>query len=143
MILVCQHCGALNRVPPERRDEGPRCGTCKRELLDGRPVALGAADFDRFVSKNELPVVVDFWADWCQPCHMMAPQFERAAAELATRARFAKLNTEQAQDVAARYGIRSIPTLILFRGGREAARLSGARDARAIVQWVGNSGSGR
>ena len=142
MILACAHCGTLNRVPPERKDDGPRCGTCKRGLLDGKPVALAAANFDRFVAKNDLPVVVDFWADWCQPCHMMAPQFERAAAELATRARFAKLNTEAAQDVAARYGIRSIPTLILFRGGREASRLSGARDSRSIVQWVENSGSG-
>src|SRR5882672_8522310 len=136
VLIACPKCGTANRVPAGRLGDDPKCGKCGAPLLDGKPSALDDASFDSFLSRTELPVLVDFWADWCGPCHAMAPAFERAAAELKTRVRFAKLNTEEAQQVAARFGIRSIPTLILFRGGSEVARVSGAMDARSIASWV-------
>jgi len=136
LLVLCASCSTANRVPAQRLGEDPKCGKWGAPLLDGKPVALDEARFDSFLGRNELPVLVDFWADWCGPCHAMAPAFERAAKELKPRVRFAKLNTEDAQRVAARFGIRSIPTLILFRGGREVARVSGAMDARSIASWV-------
>jgi len=136
LLVLCANCSTANRVPAERLGDDPKCGRCGAPLLDGKPVALDEASFDSFIGRNELPVLVDFWADWCGPCHAMAPAFERAAGELKTRVRFAKVNTEGAQRVAARFGIRSIPTLILFSGGREVARVSGAMDARSIASWV-------
>jgi len=136
LLVLCANCSTANRVPAERLGDDPKCGRCGAPLLDGKPVALDEASFDSFIGRNELPVLVDFWADWCGPCHAMAPAFERAAGELKTRVRFAKVNTDGAQRVAARFGIRSIPTLILFSGGREVARVSGAMDARSIASWV-------
>ena len=139
LLIACAACDTANRVPAGRLAEDPKCGKCGAPLLDGMPAALTERNFQSFLERTELPVVVDFWAAWCGPCRMMAPAFERAAAELKTQARFAKLDTEAAQGIAARFGIRSIPTMILFRGGREAARTSGAMDARSIVNWVNGS----
>ncbi len=134
--LVCPHCDRINRVPPERFADGPRCGTCRQPLLDGHPLELNERNFDRHIEAGGLPVLVDFWAPWCGPCRSMAPVFSAAAAELKTGARFAKVNTEEHPALAARYGIRSIPTLILFRAGQERDRHSGALDRHQLIDWV-------
>jgi thioredoxin 2 len=134
--VVCPHCGATNRLPRERLADRPTCGKCKQPLFDGHPITLTESDFDRHVGRSDIPIVVDFWAAWCGPCKMMAPQFERAARELEPSVRLAKLDTEAAQGIAARYGIRSIPTMVAFEGGREVARQSGAMDAASIVRWA-------
>jgi thioredoxin 2 len=136
LLLACPQCLTPNRVPAGRLADDPKCGKCGARLLEGKPVALAQASFDPFIGRSDLPVVVDFWAAWCGPCRAMAPAFEQVAGELKTRVRFAKLDTEQAQGVAARFGIRSIPTMILFRGGREVARTAGAMDARGIRAWL-------
>jgi thioredoxin 2 len=134
--VACQHCDSLVGVPAERLGDGPRCPSCHTPLFDGHPVELDDRNFDRHVAQGSLPVVVDFWAPWCAPCRTMAPAFEEAAQQIEPAARFAKLNTDEAQATAARYGIRSIPTLIVFRGGREVARQSGAMGADALVRWA-------
>jgi thioredoxin 2 len=139
--VPCPHCGATNRIPASRLAESPVCGKCKSPLLPSEPVELDGASFDRQIG-GDLPVVVDFWAAWCGPCRTMAPHFARAAQMLAPRVRFAKLDTELAQGIAARYGIRSIPTLIVFRDGRELARQSGAMDANGLAQWVRSAAGG-
>jgi thioredoxin 2 len=134
--IVCPHCNAVNRVPGARLGEGPACGKCKRPLFDGRPVALSDRDFDRHLTRGELPLVVDFWAPWCGPCKMMAPAYEQAAARVEPHARLAKVNTEQNPMLAQRYGIRSIPTIALFKGGRQVASQAGAMGPAQIVSWI-------
>jgi thioredoxin 2 len=134
--LVCPHCHAINRVPAARLGQAPNCGQCHRPLFEAHPLELTAASFDKHISRNDIPVLVDFWAPWCGPCKMMAPQFAQAAGLLEPQVRLAKVNTEAEQGLGAQYGIRSIPTLALFRGGREIARQPGAMGAQDIVNWV-------
>ncbi len=140
LIVVCPHCHAPNRVPQDRLKAGGTCGKCKHSLFNGEPVELDAASFELHISRSDLPIVVDFWAPWCSPCRMMAPAFTQVAHELEPRYRLAKVNTEDQQALAARFGIRSIPTLAIFRGGREIARQSGAMDAASLKRWIQANG---
>ncbi|MFN0317501.1 MAG: thioredoxin TrxC [Burkholderiales bacterium] len=136
--LACPSCMSENRVPSDRLGDDPKCGKCGVQLLEGKPVSLNEQSFDAFLKPAGLPVVVDFWAPWCGPCRAMAPAFEQAAQKLATSVRFAKLNTDEAQQVAGRFAIRSIPTLVLFRGGQEVKRTSGAMDTGSLIRWINN-----
>lgn len=135
-VVACPHDGALNRVPVARLDQAPKCGKCGQPLFQGRAIPLTAGTFERHATKADLPVVIDFWAAWCGPCRTMSPSFEAAAAVLEPHVRLAKLDTEAEPAIAARYGIRGIPCLILFQQGREIARTSGVMPTTAIVDWV-------
>jgi thioredoxin 2 len=134
--LVCPHCQAVNRVPITRLSQQPNCGKCHQPIFSGTPIELTAATLQNQIKKNGIPVLVDFWAPWCGPCKSMAPAFAQAAKALEPRVRLGKLNTDVEQGLGNQYGIRSIPTLVLFNGGKEVARQSGAMGLQDIVRWV-------
>ncbi|MFA6014630.1 MAG: thioredoxin TrxC [Gallionellaceae bacterium] len=134
--IICPHCDATNRLPKEKLHESGNCGKCHQPLFSGHPLELNEARFDKYFAQSEIPLVVDFWAPWCGPCRMMAPAFSEAARQLEPNYRLVKVNTEEAQNLGARFNIRSIPTLAIFHKGHEIARQSGAMDTGGIVRWV-------
>ncbi|MYM62061.1 thioredoxin TrxC [Pseudomaricurvus sp. HS19] len=138
--VTCSHCGSKNRLPQERLGDRPVCGKCKKPVLSNRPLQLSSANVAAVLNHNDLPVLVDCWASWCGPCKTFAPIFDQAASQWQTKLRLAKLNTEVEQGVAGRWKIRSIPTLILFRQGREVARMSGALPLPQLQQWLQQQG---
>ena len=136
--LVCPHCHKVNRVPADKLSSGGNCGACKQPLWPDQVLELTDQSSANHTGRSDLPVQVDFWESWCGPCKMMAPVFTQVASQMAAKIRFAKVDTEQAQDVSARYNIRSIPTMILFKNGKEIDRLSGALDQSVLTNWVNN-----
>ncbi len=134
--VVCPHCGVVNRIQDSRLIDNPQCGKCAQPIFIGQPVELTADNFIKHLSRNDIPLLVDFWAPWCGPCKMMAPAFVQAAKQLEPHVRLAKVNTESHQDLGGQFAIRSIPTMIFFVSGVERARQSGAMDSAAIIDWV-------
>lgn len=135
-IVPCPACHAGNRLPAAKPYNQAKCGKCGAKLFQGKPLTLNADAFARHAGAGDIPLLVDFWAEWCGPCKMMAPAFETAAQALEPRVRLGKVDTEANQDLAARFNIRSIPTLVMFRGGKEIARVSGAMSAPQLQAWA-------
>ncbi len=133
---VCTSCGAINRLPADRTAADAKCGNCGQKLFSGKPADVSGAIFERQIARSTVPVVIDVWAPWCGPCRAMAPEFAKAAAALEPQARFIKLNSDVEQAIAGRLGIRGIPTMLLYRDGKEIARVSGAMSAAQIGGWV-------
>jgi len=138
--IVCGQCNSVARVPTNRLQDSPKCAKCHAPLFAGKPIGLTTAAFDQHVTRNDLPLVVDFWAPWCGPCRMMEPHYERVSAQFEHYARFAKVNSDVEPQLSARFQIRGIPTLIAFKGGREVARQSGAMDSNTLTRWLQSSG---
>ncbi len=136
MKVVCPHCFSVNNVPKKESYKKANCGKCKNSLLETKPVELTNNNFDELIVNSELPVIVDYWAPWCGPCKMMAPNFTAAAEHFPLKAVFAKVNTEDEQNLGARFGIRSIPTLIVFKNGKEVERVSGALPKESLMQLI-------
>ena len=136
MHIVCPHCHATNRVPDDKLEQEINCGKCQRPVFDGHPANVSGSQLAAQIKNSDIPVVVDFWAAWCGPCRAMAPEFEKAAQMMEPHARFLKVDSDQEQAASMQYNIRSIPTLIVFKGGKEVARTSGARSASQLAQWV-------
>jgi thioredoxin 2 len=134
--IVCPHCEATNRIPTARLGDAPKCGKCKQVLFAGEPINLTSANFNKHINTSDVPIVVDFWAPWCGPCQTMAPAFAQAAEQLEPTYRLAKVDTEAEQALGAQYGIRSIPTIAIFKNGKEIARQAGAMGAEDIKRWV-------
>ncbi len=134
--IVCPQCHTVNRLPETRLEEGGICGKCHAALFTGHPVELDDTSFDQYISRSDLPIIVDFWAPWCAPCRSMAPFFAEAAKQMGPKYRFIKVDTDKSKNVAARFNIQSIPTLALFKNGQEVARQAGAMNTGSIVRWV-------
>jgi thioredoxin 2 len=137
--IVCPHCGSINRIPAEKNAREAKCGRCHGPLFTGGPISATAKTFDTHLNHDDIPVLVDFWAAWCGPCKTMAPVYERIAAEFEPNVRFLKVDTESEPELAARYNIRSIPTLMLFRDGAVVAQRAGAMDAHTLRSWLGQN----
>ena len=134
--IVCPHCNAVNRIPKSRLEDGPACGKCRKAIFNTKLLVLDQDNFNKHITKNDIPTVVDFWAPWCGPCKMMAPAFEQASKKLEPYYRLAKLNTEDEQAIASRFHIQSIPTIAIFKNGKEIARQAGAMNTSDIINWV-------